>query len=195
MPADGGPAERVTSDPGEERFPQWSPDGKSLTYYLRDAGDRNGAYVVSRDSLGHWGTPRRVHPYAQGAEFLPDGTGLFIADEQGLRTLPFDGSSTHVFYPPANGSPLPLGEIPRNARLAGSAIVLKSYDARGNTAFWIMPLTGGTPRLVGRLNDPTRLSTRVEFATDGKRVFFTLDERQSDVYMAALQGLSTKRTN
>ncbi|HEX7898759.1 MAG TPA: S41 family peptidase [Planctomycetota bacterium] len=37
-PAEGGPAERVTTDPGDERKPCWSPDGLRLAY----AGDANG---------------------------------------------------------------------------------------------------------------------------------------------------------
>ena len=43
-PAEGGKAERVTSDPGDERKPCWSPDGLRLAY----AGDANGTCCTSR---------------------------------------------------------------------------------------------------------------------------------------------------
>jgi len=46
----------------------------------------------------------------------------------------------------------------------------------------------GTATLLMRFDDPTRTSSRPEFATDGKRVYFTLGQRQSDVWTVDLVG-------
>jgi len=35
-----------------------------------------------------------------------------------------------------------------------------------------------------RFDDPARASNRFEFASDGKRFYFTVEDRQSDIWMA-----------
>lgn len=47
---------------------------------------------------------------------------------------------------------------------------------------------GGIPRLLVRFDDPTRPSSRAEFATDGKRFYFTVQERESDIWRMELVG-------
>jgi hypothetical protein len=37
-----------------------------------------------------------------------------------------------------------------------------------------------------RFDHPTRQSTRPEFAADGRRLYFTLSERESDVWVMEL---------
>jgi len=44
----------------------------------------------------------------------------------------------------------------------------------------------GGPKLLVRFDDPTRPSSRPEFATDGKRLYFSLGQRQSDVWTVEL---------
>jgi hypothetical protein len=46
---------------------------------------------------------------------------------------------------------------------------------------------GGTPRLLIRFPDPDRQSHRREFATDGKRLYFTIEDRESDVWVAEMR--------
>jgi hypothetical protein len=38
-----------------------------------------------------------------------------------------------------------------------------------------------------RFDDPIRTSSRAEFATDGKRLFFTASERESDIWRMELR--------
>jgi hypothetical protein len=49
-----------------------------------------------------------------------------------------------------------------------------------------VPVTGGPPRLLARLDDPRRTSPRPEFTSDGRRVFFMLTEREADVWAVRL---------
>jgi hypothetical protein len=46
--------------------------------------------------------------------------------------------------------------------------------------------SGGRPRLLVRFTDPERQSSRRDFATDGRRLYFAMEDRQSDVYVAEL---------
>jgi Tol biopolymer transport system component len=74
-------------------------------------------------------------------------------------------------------------------------IYYKGYDEQERSSIWAVPLAGGTPRPLIRFDDPTRPSTRREFATDGKRLYFVIAEPQSDIWLMELLpgGVSSPR--
>ena len=65
-------------------------------------------------------------------------------------------------------------------------IYFKAYDAAGRSSIWSIPLTGGRPRLLMRFDDLRRPSSRREFATDGKRLYFTIAQQESDIWLMEL---------
>jgi hypothetical protein len=67
---------------------------------------------------------------------------------------------------------------------SGRDLYFKSHDAQGRASFWSMPATGGKPKLISRFDDPSRASNRFEFASDGRRFYFTVEDRQSDLWVA-----------
>lgn len=69
----------------------------------------------------------------------------------------------------------------------GVTLYFKSHDAQGRASFWSVPATGGRPRLLVRFTDPARPSNRFDFASDGKRFYFTIDDRQSDIWVAEVK--------
>jgi Tol biopolymer transport system component len=69
----------------------------------------------------------------------------------------------------------------------GSTIYYKAFDQAGRSSLWSVPAAGGAPRLLVRFDDPSRPSTRPEFATDGKNLYFTIGARQSDVWAMELR--------
>ena len=69
----------------------------------------------------------------------------------------------------------------------GRTLYYKAFDEAGRSSFWAVSLAGGAPRLLVRFDDPRRPSSRAEFATDGRRLFFTIGTRQSDVWAMALR--------
>ena len=48
MDADGGNVRRLTDSEADDRCPQWSPDGKMLSFYSERDGDRE-IYVMNAD--------------------------------------------------------------------------------------------------------------------------------------------------
>jgi tricorn protease-like protein/C-terminal processing protease CtpA/Prc len=75
---DGGVATPLSSPPGAESFPRFSPDGKSLAFIANYDGDRD-VYSMSADG----GTPTRVtyHPAAETvAGWTPDNKILFLSN-------------------------------------------------------------------------------------------------------------------
>jgi hypothetical protein len=69
----------------------------------------------------------------------------------------------------------------------GAQIFYKRYDGEGRTTFWSGPATG-RHSACGRTPGPrAALRNRPEFATDGRRFFFTVTERMSDIWSMELR--------
>ena len=66
----------------------------------------------------------------------------------------------------------------------GRTVYFKSHDADGRASFWSVPTAGGRPRLLVRFDDLSRVSIRADFAAGAGQLFFTLEDRQADIWMA-----------
>jgi Tol biopolymer transport system component/tRNA A-37 threonylcarbamoyl transferase component Bud32 len=185
MSAEGGEAQRVTDDSGEERSPMWSPDGRSLAYTLSGTGTRDGPYVISKQG-SRWGLPRRVGNPSNRTDWSPDGRTLLSTGNDGIWLIPIAGDAS-----PGRAYPLSDTINPLFARWSpdGRTIYVKAVDREGRASFWALPSTGGRPRLLVRFDDPAKPSMREQWVTDGRRFYFAIEERQSDIYLAELRGL------
>ena len=61
-------------------------------------------------------------------------------------------------------------------------------DGQGHASLWSVPAGGGEPKLLVRFDDAARPSPRAEFAVDGRRFYFTLSERESDIWRMTFEG-------
>ena len=61
-----------------------------------------------------------------------------------------------------------------------------AYDAENRASFWSVTVSGGEAKLLVKFDDPTRQSSRSEFACDGERFYFTLAEYESDIWVGEL---------
>jgi serine/threonine-protein kinase len=188
MPADGGEAQRVTDDPGEERFPSWSPDGRSLAYTLTGADARDGLYVISRDASGRWGTPRQVWNKANLGRWSPDGRTLVSAWTDGVWLIPAAGGVSRRVAPPLETV---SDREPAWAYWSrdGRTIYCKSRDRAGRSWIWGVAVTGGRLHTLVRFDDPAKPSYYTSWTSDGRRFYFTINDRQSDIGIAELNGL------
>ena len=69
----------------------------------------------------------------------------------------------------------------------GRTIYFKAADREGRASIWGVTATGYRARLLVRFDDPVRPSYRNQWATDGRRFYFTINDRQSDIYVAQLR--------
>jgi Tol biopolymer transport system component len=69
----------------------------------------------------------------------------------------------------------------------GRTIYYKAFNAAGHSSLWSVAASGGPPRLLVRFDDPSRPSSRPEFTTDGRRFYFTVTERLSDIWSMELR--------
>ena len=183
LPLDGGPVQHVASPPGHElSMANWSPDGNGLAFFSLSTST---VFAIRRDASGRWSEPRRVATGGWRPEWSPDGRAIaFVSPMTGrIGIAALDSGTQRDLYIPGPGDPV--------AELAtfsadGREIYFKSHDARLRASFWAIAVTGGRPRLLVRFDDPAKASNRFEFASDGKRFYFTVEDRQADVWIAEL---------
>ena len=107
---EGGLAHRLTTSPGEEMFPRFSPDGGSIAYSANYDGT-NAVYVIP--AMG--GTPKRLTWHGSGDRTLgwtPDGEKVLFSSSRKSGTNRFN----QLYTIPAGGGPaerlpVPYGEF------------------------------------------------------------------------------------
>lgn len=183
-PLDGGPEEQLTDTPTQEMYARWSPDGSALSF--TNLSGVPSINVMRRDVAGRWGPPVQR---AQGVwqSWSPDGRTLAYTTVPGkqLGVVPAYSGQARILYTPNAASGDPPAELPEWSA-DGRSIYFKSHDPQGHASFWSIPATGGQPHLLVRFEASGRQSYRIVFSTDGKRFYFTLEDRQSDVWIAQL---------
>jgi len=185
VPADGGAVSPVTLAPRNQRFPGWSPDGSALVF-ASDATGTMELYTVRRRSGGLWGTPRRLTSAGGlNGRWSPAGNRIAYTRDDGVWTIPPEGGpSTQVLrLAPSGAASVDVVQWGRD----GQTLYYKEFDGAGRSSIWSVPAAGGPPRLLVRFDDPRHPSSRPEFTTDGRRLYFTLSERQSDVWTMELR--------
>lgn len=185
--ADGGAERQLTHSAFETFSPHLSPDGSRL---LLLAIDVNGTYsaMITRDASGAWSEVRRLTPVGTNAawpRWSPDGQWISELVEPArfrgglLRVIDVESGTARVLYARPD-EPAQFAVWP-NAK----ELYFNATDDQGRYTFYSIPLAGGTPRALLR-DDPAHRIGRYDFATDGRRLFFTLAADESDVYVMEL---------
>ena len=185
-PLNGGPVERVTRDDNQHSNAIWSPDGQSLVFFETVPPFRTS--VSRHTGPGAW-SPARTLINGAGPRWMPDGKsiaygGVEVVNGQVviiLKAIPADSGPSRVLLPWSPERGFAVGaEFSADGRHA----FMKSLDPQGRASIWSIPLAGGEPRLLVSFPDPSRPSYRPSFTTDEKRIFFPVEDRQSDIHVA-----------
>ena len=181
MSAEGKDVQQLTNDPSHERYPAWSPDGQSVVFNS-DKGGRPQLFIVSREGAT-WGRPRQFT--TEGgvlAKWSPDGRYIAYLSG-GIRIMAPSGGVAKLI-------------VPRQPSFApeymawssdSQTLYFKARDENNRAGFWSVPVSGGPPRHLVRFDDPAHPSPRFEFAADDKEFFFTMSERDSDIWLLDLR--------
>ena len=190
QPLDGGEVQTLTATPGQESYPRWSPDGRAISFIDQTAFDgevAHGRLFIMRMQIdGRWSKPELVvEPAATQGMWVrrPEGNRLAYARQGRIELIDPESHTSHVVYAPAPGSSDPLAWSVVVAEDANT-LYFKSGDAEGRTTIWSLPTSGGRPRLLVRFADPNRQSIRPDFAAGAGRFFFTIEDRQADIWVA-----------
>lgn len=194
VPATGGSAVRLTSQPSYESEPVWSPDGKSIAF----ASDRAGGsdiYIMSADG----GAARRL-TYNSAAEtpeaFTPDGKYVLfsasIQDPAESALFPYR-AMTELYRVPAQGG--------RTTQVLGTPAVMMTFlpdgksfiyeDVKGGEDKWRKHHTSSVTRDIWKYDAKTGKHTNLTHrggedrnpvvSPDGKTIYF-LSERGGDSF-------------
>lgn len=84
--SDGSALQNLTNDPGEDRSPQWSPDGQHIVFVSKRNGNRD-IYMINRDGSGLVNLTN--HPAAETQfAWAPNSHQIaFTSDRDGARQL------------------------------------------------------------------------------------------------------------
>ncbi|HEX6049708.1 MAG TPA: protein kinase [Gemmatimonadaceae bacterium] len=181
--AEGGVARPVAPTPRNQRRPAWAPNGRSLVFESGHVGGSD-LYLVARTGAGSWGPPRHLTSDGGAARWSPDGREILYVGRDGIRVTTPAGGPGRLVVPAGSPPDLQLG----NAEWSpdGARILFKRFDGEGRTSFWSVEPHGGVPQLVAQVGRGLQ-STRPEFATDGRRFYFTVTERASDIWTMELR--------
>jgi serine/threonine-protein kinase len=190
IPVEGGEPVPVTDGSEDERSPEWAPDGRRLLL-LANWGTRGTLRIVTRNADGRWSAARRL-PVVLGTDTVAAGIGAWAPDgrsiacgcgEGGLVIVPVDGGQARRL-PSAfstRGWDFPQWSAD------GRTVYHVSEDSGRVVAVVAVPVLGGPARVVLRFDDPTRPWHRFGFRVGGGRIFVTLGDRQSDIWVADLR--------
>jgi Tol biopolymer transport system component/tRNA A-37 threonylcarbamoyl transferase component Bud32 len=186
LPADGGEPREIGRSPPNQRSPGLAPDGRGLVF-TSDATGELQLYVVSRANNAAWGVPRQLTSRGGWAgRWAPDGHAIAYCRQDGVWLISPRGGTPSLLVKADEAAGLPAPELALWSP-DSRTIYYKAFDAFGHSSLWSIPAGGGTPSLLVRFDDPSRPSSRPEFATDGKRLFFTVGARQSDIWVMELR--------
>ena len=153
--------------------------------FFFDVGSESSSdvYVIERGAAG-WSSPRLLTRNGGAARWSPDGTRILYVRPDSIWTTTRAGGPGHSVFRVDPSEQPRLG----NAEWSpdGREILFKRYDGEGRTSFCAVAAEGSAPRLVVRLDRELR-SHRPEFATDGRRFFFPVTERVSDLWTTELR--------
>jgi Tol biopolymer transport system component len=182
--ADGGVTGPVIAAPKNQRFPGWSPDGRALVFSSDETG-RMELYTVRRRADSAWERARKVTTAGGlNGRWSPDGRRIAYTTADGIWTIAAEGGVPHQILR-VDTAAGPLIDVVQWGR-DGRTLYYKAFDLAKGSGIWVVPADGGTPRLLVRFDDRAHQSNRPEFATDGRRLYFTMSEQKSDVWVMEL---------
>jgi Tol biopolymer transport system component len=133
-----------------------------------------------------WGAPIRRLNHGFWPNWSPDGRELsFSVGIQGgaLGVLPVDSGPPRILLDGTHG----IDADKAYWRANGTELVFHGHDARGRAAMFSIPAAGGTPRLLAVFEDPNLSAVRGNWAFGGGRMYYSAEERQSDVWVMELE--------
>ena len=179
LPVGGGTVQQVTATNEQEMVPRWSPDGRSLLYTIFST--EGGVWKVTRMPDGSWGAPERLSAFGAAPDWSPDGTMIAFAESVfgtgGLWVLPAKGGTPRKLL--STGGAIQTVEFARFSG-DGRTIVFKTHDPAGRVSFQEVPVAGGAPRVVARLNEAVPAAAPY-WDMYGGRIAYIHAEAESDI--------------
>ncbi len=170
---------------GDQGVPRWSPDGRAIAAWSHDK-EEGALFVLRRDASGQWSRPTWRLEGGQLPVWSGDARTLaFVRYDGRIQTISADSGEVRTIYAPRKGSDDPIaGNLVW--RVDPSTFWFIGSNPRGRSGIWSVPAGGGEPRLRVALDDESGRHAGPTLTTDGRKFYFTLDERFTNVRWAEL---------
>lgn len=214
MPAAGGDMRQLTTDPGEEWTPKWSPDGQQVAFMRGDGAGGRDIWVMS----GSDATARQLTKNVEASipSWSPDGTEIVFrstrlaiwvvnvetGDLRPLVELP--GANDHPAWSPDGRCVIFSrdGQVWRIPSAGGEAEALTAAEGglmwspdsrevyfRRSQNYWALSLDDGSERQLTALGGRPGFTTDGNGKTDGRYLYFAWRADQGDIWvMDVVQG-------
>jgi Tol biopolymer transport system component/DNA-binding SARP family transcriptional activator len=192
VPASGGPPRPIHPTGNDEQHtPVLSPDMRRILFH-RWTGKVDQLFELTRTGDSTWSEARQVTKHGGfGGRWSRDGSRLaYIASRQ-VRLMgsgPDAEATSRALYDASDTSAAQPNPVAIQWAPDGRVLYMKAFDDHGEAGIWALDPAGGAPRLLVRFDEPLRPARRPEFATDGRRFYFTLAQSESDVWVMTVRG-------
>jgi Tol biopolymer transport system component/DNA-binding winged helix-turn-helix (wHTH) protein len=187
---------QITTTPGLDLFPAFSPDGGVIAY----SSLRNGKFEIFARQLAPGG--REIQVTTDGAQNMqpawsPDGKMIAYhsRDRRGVWTIPaFGGVAQQLTEFGADPAWAPDGEWIAFQSDAPADLGQAAFGAMPSSTIWVVPARGGAPRQITKAGAPPGGHGSVVWSPDARRIVFaTYDIGLSEVWSVSPKGDDLKR--
>ena len=169
VPIEGGEPIKITKSPGQDRFPCWSPDGKSIAFIRYSDPPKDKTYIMNICIVSAEGgevrqiTSESDKVFWSCIDWSPDGKLIaYFSKDKTIKVIPAEGGEPRVI--------VPVDKLSNHAELAWSPDGKKfAYTCKGK--IWIVTPDGGKP--VEVKTGMSAEAAKIGWSPDGKKIAFT----------------------
>ncbi len=165
IPIEGGEPNKLTISPGQDRFPCWSPDGKSIAFirYPEPSKEMSICIVPAEGGKVRQFTSESDKVAWATIAWSPDGKSIaYFSEDKTIRVIPVQGGQPRIV--------VKVEDVNSHSELAWSPDGSKlAYSAKGS--IWAVSLDGGEPEEIKTGLDAK--ANHLSWSPDGKKIAFS----------------------